>query len=101
MAKLNKKFKVTVLNFIRPKRFSVFYIHDTNGIKSLSHRKLNFIRLNEQRFRYNFDDTVDPMRTCGLELETALYYLVSCYLYSTHNLELLDYVYVLSQSLKY
>ena len=30
------KSKVTILNFIRPKRNSVFDIHDTNGIKLLS-----------------------------------------------------------------
>ena len=30
------KYKVTILNFIRPKGNSVFDIHDTNGIKLLS-----------------------------------------------------------------
>ena len=34
------KFKVTILNFIRPKGNSVFDIHDTNGIRSLSHLSL-------------------------------------------------------------
>ena len=31
--KSTNKFKVTILNFSRPKRNSVFDIHDTNGIK--------------------------------------------------------------------
>ena len=34
------KFKVIILNFIRPKGNSVFDIHDNNGIKLLSRLKL-------------------------------------------------------------
>ena len=45
------KFKVTILNFIRPKGNSVFDIHDTNGIKLLSRLRLNFSHLNEHKFR--------------------------------------------------
>ena len=44
------KFKVTILNFIRPKANSVFDIHDTNGIKLLSRLRLNFSHLNEHKF---------------------------------------------------
>ena len=60
------KFKVAILNFIRPKANSVFDIHDTNGIKLLSRLRLNFSHLNEHKFRHNFNDRVDPMCTCGL-----------------------------------
>ena len=55
------KFKVTILNFIRPKENSVFDIHDTNGIKLLSRLRLNLSHLNEHKFRHNFNDKVDPM----------------------------------------
>ena len=44
------EFKVTILNFIRPRRNSVFDIHDTNGIKLLSYLRLNFSYLNEHKF---------------------------------------------------
>ena len=76
------KFKVTILNFIRPKGNSVFDIHDTNGIKLLTRLRLNFSHLNEHKFRHNFNDMVDPMCTCGLEPETTLHYLLRCSIYS-------------------
>ena len=97
---LINKFKVTIPNFIRPKGNSVFDIHDIMGIKLLSRPTLNFSHLNEHKFRFNFNDTVDPICACGLEPETTLHYLLRCNLYSTQRLELLNNVYILNPSLK-
>ena len=94
------KFKVTILNFIRTKRNSVFDIHDTKGIKLLNRLRLNFNHLNEHKFRHNFNDTVNPMCRCGREPETKLHYLLPCYLYSTKRQELLNNVCILNTSLK-
>ena len=79
------KFKVTILNFIRPKANSVFNIHDTNGIKLLSRLRLNFSHLNKHKFWHNFNDMVYPMCTCRLEPETTLHYLLHCSLFSTQR----------------
>ena len=62
--------------------------------------RLNFSHLNEHKFRHNFDDTVDPMCTCGLEPETTLHYLLRCNLYSTQRQELLNNVCFLIPTLK-
>ena len=94
------KSEVTILNFIRFKRNSYFSIHDTNRIKLLSGLRLNFSHLNEREFRHNFNDTVDPMCTCGPEPETKLLYLLHYNLYSTQKLELLNNVYIPNPSLK-
>ena len=67
--KLINKFQLRILTFIKGN--SVFDIHDTNGIKLLSQRRLNFSHLNEHKFQHNFNDTVDPMCTSGLELEAT------------------------------
>ena len=66
------EFKVTILNFMRPKYIRPD-IHDTNGIRLLSRLRLNFSHLNEHKFRHNFNDTVDLMCTCGRETETRLH----------------------------
>ena len=91
------KFKVTILNFIRPKGNSVFDIHDIRVIN------LNFSQLNEHKFKvkfkHNFKGTVDPMCTCGLELEATLHYLLRCNLYSSQRLVLLNNVRDLNPSL--
>ena len=94
------KFKVAILNFIRPKANSVFDIHDTNGIKLLSSLRLNFSHLNEHKFRHNFNDRVDPLCTWGLEPETTHHYLLRCSLFSTQRLELLYNVFILNPSIK-
>ena len=94
------KFKVTILNFIWPKGNSVFDIHDTKRIKLLSHLRWSFSRLNEHKFRHNFNNMVDPMCTCGREPETTLHYLLRWNLYSAQRLELLNNVCILNPSLK-
>ena len=55
------KFKVTILYFIRPKGNSAFDINDTNGIKLFIGLRLHSSHLNEHKFWYNFNDTLDPM----------------------------------------
>ena len=95
-----KKFKVTILKFIRPKGNSFVGTHDTNGNKLLSRLRLNFSHLNEHKFRHNFNDTVDPTCTCVYEPEATLHYLLCCNLYTTQRLELLDNVCILNPSLK-
>ena len=69
-------------------------------MKLLSHLRLNFSHLNGHKLRHNFNDTVDPMCTCGLEPETTLHYLLRCNLYSAQRQELLNNVCVLNPSLK-
>ena len=48
----------------------------------------------------NFNDTVDPMRTCGIKPETTLHYLLHCTLYSSKRLELVNNVCIQNPSLK-
>ena len=93
--KINK-FKVTILNFTRPKGNSDFDRHDTNGIKLLSRLRLHFHQLSEHKFWHKFNDTLDLMCPCGLEPEATLHYLLFCNLYSTQKLELLNNVYTLN-----
>ena len=94
------KFEVTILNFIRPKGIPVFDVHDTIGIKFLSRLRLNFSHLNENKFRHNFNNTVDPMCTCGLEPGSTLHYLLLCNLYYNQRLGLLNNVCILNPTLK-
>ena len=45
-----KTFKLSILNFVRPRENSVFAVHDINGLKLLTHLRLNFSHLNEHKF---------------------------------------------------
>ena len=66
------KFKLSVLNFVRHIENAVFAVHDINGLKLLTRLRLNFSHLNEHKFRHNFNDTINPMCSCGKEPETSL-----------------------------
>ena len=61
---------------------------------------LNFSHLNKHEFGYNFNDTLHPMCTCGLKLETILHYVFGSNLYSTQKLELFSNVCFLNPFLK-
>ena len=57
-----KTFKLSTLNFVRPRENSVFAVHEINGL----------------------------MCSCGKEPETTLHYFLRCDFYSIHRLELLN-----------
>ena len=93
-------FKTSILNFVRPTENSVFQVHDINGVKLLTRLRLDFSHLNEHKFRHNFNDTINPMCSCGKEPETTLHYLLRCDLYSIYRLELLNDICTLNGSLQ-
>ena len=62
-------FKNRLLSFNRPVPNNVYNIFDLIGLKCLTHLRLNFSHLNEHRFRHNFQNCINPLCTCGLEIE--------------------------------
>ena len=70
-----------MLSFFRPKEDSVFAIHDINGIRVLTHLRLNFTHVFYHIFIHGFRDTIDPMSKCGNEADTTLHYFFRCSLY--------------------
>ena len=53
------------------KRKSLFSIYDTLGVKILTRLRLQFIHLNEHKFRHGFEDTINAMCACRSEVETT------------------------------
>ena len=95
-----KTFKLSILNFVRPRENSVFAVHDISGLKLLTRLRMNFNHLNKHKFRHNFNDTINPMCPCGKEPETTLRYILRCDFYSLYKLELLIDICALNHSLK-
>ena len=95
-----KKFKLSILNFVRPRENSVFAVHDINDLKLLTRSRLNFSHLNEHKFRNNFNDTIIPMSSCRKETETTLHYLLHSDFYSIYRIELLNDICALTNFLK-
>ena len=86
------KFKKGLLPFIRPKDNSVYKVHDPIGIKLLTRLRLNFSHLREHKFRHNFLDTLNPLCSCGLAIESTNHYLLHCSFYSNIRKTLFDNV---------
>ena len=57
-------------------------------MKLLSRLRLQFTHLNEHKFRHGFNDTVNPMCSCGTDVETTEHFLLRCHFFSTQRSEL-------------
>ena len=92
----SRKFKKTILDFIRPKINSIYVIHDISGLKLLTRLRLNFSHLNKHKFLHNFKDSINPMCSCAFEPETTDHYLLRCQLYPALRLDLLNDIHTIN-----
>ena len=69
-------FKQPLLPSISPLENSIFNIFDPEGLKLLTRLRLGFSHLNEHRFRQNFQECLNPLRTCSLETENTSHHLL-------------------------
>ena len=58
-------FRKSLLNFIRPRASKV---NDTIGIKLITRLRLGFSPLREHKFKHNFQDTLNPLCSCRINL---------------------------------
>ena len=64
-----ESFCKVLLSFIRPSENKIFNIHDQVGIKLLTRLRLGLSHLREHKFRHNFEDTLNPLCSCSIEVE--------------------------------
>ena len=75
---------------IRPKPNSIFNIHNPLGIKYLTRLRVGFSHLKENKFRHNFQDSIDPMCNCGSGIETTIHFFLHCANFNTQRQTLFD-----------
>jgi len=78
-------FKSKLLTYIRPIQNTVYNIFDPTGLKFLTRLRLGFSHLNEHKFRHNFQDCINPLCTCSLNIEDTVHYLLHCHHFSQHR----------------
>ena len=76
-------FRNSLLKIGRPIQNSIFKIHDPLGIKLLT-------RLNDHRFRHNFQDCLNPLCSYSLEVESTRHYFLHCHYFIQYRNTLLD-----------
>ena len=83
-------FKNSVLKFIRPSPNKSFQCHNPKGIKLVTRLRLGLSHLWEHKFKYNFQDTLNPPCSCGLDVETTSHYFLHCPLFHAERYSLLN-----------
>ena len=92
-------FKKNLLKFIRPSPNSVFNCHNCKGIKYLTRLRLCLSHLREHKFKHNFQDTLNPFCSCGLDVETNTHFFLYCPLFTNQRRTLLSTVKDIDSSL--
>ena len=62
------------------------------GIKYLTRLRLGLSHLNDHKFRHNFQDCLNPLCPCSLEVESTIHYLLHFQYYNDIRKTLLDTV---------
>ena len=85
-------FKSRLLSFIRPVQNSIYNIFDPEGLKVLTRLRVGLSHLNEHRFRHNFQECLNPLCSCSLEMEDTTHYLLHCHHFSRQRHDLMNSV---------
>ena len=85
-------FKSNLLAFIRPVQNNIFNIFDPQGLRLLTRLRLGFSHLNKHRFRDNFQECMNPVCSCSLEIEDTSHYLLHCHHFTLNWIDLKDSV---------
>ena len=57
----------------------IYNIHDPMGVKYLARLRLGLFHLNDQKFKHNFQDCLNPLCTCILDVESTIHYFLHCH----------------------
>ena len=83
-------FKRNILKFIRPKPNSVYNSHNPKGIRLITRLRLGLSHLREHKFKHSLQDCLNPLCSCGNDIETSIHFLLHCPTYSNKRMILLN-----------
>ena len=85
-------FKSKLLSYIHPVHNNIFNIFVSQGLKLLTCLHLGFNHLNKHRFRHNFQEYVNPVCSCSLEMGDTSHYLLYCHYFTLYGIDLMNSV---------
>ena len=83
-------FKKSLLKFIRTIPNRVFSDADRYGIKLLTRIRVGLSHLREHKFRHNFQDTINSLCSCSLEIESTSHFFLRCQNFITPRTNLMN-----------
>ena len=75
-------FRNALLKIGRPTAKPIYNIHNPIGLKLLTRLRLGLSHLNEHKFKHNFQDCINPLCTCSLEIESLSYFFLHCHYFT-------------------
>ena len=69
---------------------SAFNINNPLGLKLLTCLRNGFSHLKEHKFKHNFQDSVDPLCSCGNDIESTVHFFLHCPNFTTQRQTLLN-----------
>ena len=92
-------FQNHLLKIIRPVSNPVYNIQNCIGLKLLMRLRLGLSHLNEQRVNHNFQNCINPLCTCSLEVKSKVHFLMHCHHYHNIRVKLLNSLEVIDTTL--
>ena len=71
-------FKNDILKLIRPSPSNVFNCNSPKGIRLITRLRVEMSHVREHKFKYNFQDCLNPIFSCGLDIESISHSLLHC-----------------------
>ena len=71
-------FRSSILKFIRPSPNSFYGCQNIMGIKLVTRLRLGLSHLREHKFKHSFQDTLNPLCNCGMDVESSTHFLLQC-----------------------
>ena len=65
-------------------------MHNPNGLKHLTRLRHGLSHLREHKFKHNFQDTINPLCSCGENIETTEHFFLHCQNFNHFRLTLLN-----------
>ena len=75
-------FQSTLLKLGRPIERAIYSINNPVRLKLLTRLRLGLSHLNEHRFNHNFQNSINPLCNCSLEIESTSHFLLHCHHYT-------------------
>ena len=81
-AKSSPIFGKSLLKFGRPSPNLLYKIHDPSGVKFLTRLRLGLSHLSKHRLNHNFENWINSLCSCSLDVESTKYFFLHCHHYT-------------------
>ena len=83
-------FRNALIKIGRPIPKPIYNVHNPVGLKLLTRLRLGLSHLNQHKFSHNFQDCLNPLCSCSLEVESISHFYLHCHYYSNIRSTLLN-----------